>query len=221
MSGGSHQTGIATAEHMTKEFYAVISDPFNCGGGRRCGIREEDKDCSSIEADTIYPWLWLQPAYVAEASSRMVRRSVELFEEAPTLGLNYGENISILIRDANRDKEVAASLLQMFPPPLLPEKASMRVVSGKNAVKLGEAPPAGHGPPAETRAFSGSESYAVAQGENGKWAHIHYTSPDAYEVAAIASVAGALTLVEEIDDIQPRGGIISPAYAFHGTSFVD
>merc|ERR1712151_474090 len=147
--------------------------------------------------------------------------SVELFEEAPTLGLNYGENISILIRDANRDKEVAASLLQMFPPPLLPEKASMRVVSGKNAVKLGEAPPAGHGPPAETRAFSGSESYAVAQGENGKWAHIHYTSPDAYEVAAIASVAGALTLVEEIDDIQPRGGILTPAYAFHGTSFFD
>merc|ERR1712045_827648 len=97
----------------------------------------------------------------------------------------------------------------------------MKALQGKNAVKLGEAPEPGSGPPKETRAMCFSEAFAVAEGENGEWAYVHFTSPDAYEVTAIASVAGALTLIEEIDDLKPRGGILTPAYAFHGSTWVD
>merc|ERR1712060_696460 len=99
--------------------------------------------------------------------------------------------------------------------------APLRAKSGKNAVKMGEAPEAGDGPPLEKRALTGSESYTVGEGENGDWAYVHLTSPDAYEVTAIAATAGALTLVEEIDDLGSRGGILTPAFAFHGSTWIN
>merc|ERR1711972_662135 len=59
------------------------------------------------------------------------------------------------------------------------------------------------------------------EGENGEWAYVHFTGPDAYELTVITAVAGALTLVEEIDDLKSRAGVLTPAYAFHGSTWVD
>merc|ERR1712217_1006836 len=163
------------------------------GGHPKCSIREEDKDCTTGVADKLYPSIWLSPAYVGESASRMLRRTCELFEQTPASGLNYGQNISIFIRDGCPSEEHAFSQLQRFPPVLLPNKAPLKATQLRNAVKIGEAPEKGSGPPIEMRAISGSESYAVGEGENGEWAYVHFTAPDAYEVTAIAAVAGALT----------------------------
>merc|ERR1712217_1004426 len=191
------------------------------GGHPKCSIREEDKDCTTGVADKLYPSIWLSPAYVGESASRMLRRTCELFEQTPASGLNYGQNISIFIRDGCPSKEIADSQFQRYSPTLLPEKAPMKATQSKNAVKIGEAPEKGSGPPKEMRAVSFSESYAVGESEKGEWAYVHFTGPDAYEVTAIAAVAGALTLVEEIDDLKPRAGVLTPAYAFHGSTWVD
>lgn len=86
----------------------------------------------------------------------MLDQSCALLEERLTIGCNHGQNISIFIQDASKSKIAADFMLQILPPPLLPEKASMRMVSTKNSVKLGEVLGPGSGPPKDF--MEGSES---------------------------------------------------------------
>eukprot|EP00435_Cladocopium_sp_Y103_P033415 s468_g8.t1 len=53
-----------------------------------------------------------------------------------------------------------------------------------------------------------------------QWAHVHYTGPEAYEVTAMAAVTGAIVILEELQLVQRQSGLVTPAYAFHNTSFV-
>merc|ERR1711972_120665 len=66
------------------------------------------------------------------------------------------------------------------------------------------------------------EGFALAESEKGEWAYIHYKGPDCIETVAITAITGALVMVEEADDIRikERGGVVTPAYAFHGSTYV-
>mmetsp|Transcript_111372 Transcript_111372/g.315281 ORF Transcript_111372/g.315281 Transcript_111372/m.315281 type:complete len:597 (+) Transcript_111372:111-1901(+) len=219
-SGGSHATGTAQLEAMTKELHEVLVDPFSCGGHRRCAIRPEDQDCTAAEADKLYPSLWLQPGYCSVSASRMLRRSCELFEEAPAMGLEYGQELSVFIRDANNTQAAAEGACRASPPPPPPEMAGMLVPHMQEQVKSGEAAKPGDGPPEATRALLGTEAFALAEGESGEWAYVYYKGPEAYEATAMCSLTGALVLLEEIGKIK-RGGVLTPAYAFHGSTWAD
>lgn len=85
----------------------------------------------------------------------------------------------------------------------------------------GEAPWPGLGPPKATRQLYWAEIIAVGQGESGAWAHARWTSGCAYEVSAMVTVAGALVLAEELSSDAGRAGLVTPAMAFHGTTWVD
>lgn len=222
MTGGTFCTSIETMERMTPEVHEVFCDPFNLGGHRKCGVRDTDKDCSMAEKDHLYPNVWLHPAYSSIAGSRAIRRTCQLFEETPGDGLQYGEGICVTIREAVMSQKVAEAQVQMQAMPKDAENR-MRIAAAMRAqLAENQAPLPGQGPPSPTRDMYYSEVIAVAEGESGDWAHVHYMGPEAYEVTAMTCVAAALALVEEPHRLQPesRGGVLTPAFALHGSSFI-
>ncbi|CAE8683366.1 unnamed protein product [Polarella glacialis] len=226
-TGGTLGTSVATLEGLTPDTFRVFSDPFSLGGRRDCGLRDGDMDCACAEQDSIFSSVWLQPAYSSHTGARVIRRSCQLFEEARLSDgvgppISYGANLSVVIREGALSKRSADQAVLMAGPPASPEAAKAAARAMSEQISLGNVPRPGEGPPPETRALYYSEVFAVAEAEDGRWGHVHYTGPEAYEVTAMASVAGALVLVEEIDLIQPgeRGGVVTPAFAFHGTSWL-
>merc|ERR1712190_195318 len=94
---------------------------------------------------------------------------------------------------------------------------------GADTVIAGAMARPGQGPPAATRRIYSCEVLGVAEGESGEWAHILFSSGDAYEFTAMSAIAGALVLHEEGDHINPRerGGILTPGFAFHGSTWTE
>mmetsp|Transcript_42468 Transcript_42468/g.134909 ORF Transcript_42468/g.134909 Transcript_42468/m.134909 type:complete len:476 (+) Transcript_42468:73-1500(+) len=222
VSGGTFLTNVASMETLTPETLETMKDPFNIGGLRECGRREVDADCSKAEPDPIFPSLWQMPAYNSATGSRIVRRTCQLFEERPSEGIVYGKDFSISIRDVQLTRVAAEQGVQNTALPASAEMAQAGAMFMKASCDRGEQPKPGEGPPPATRAMYFSEVFAVAEGENGEWAHCRYTSGEAYEVTAMASVAAAMVLVEELDRVMPkeRGGIVTPAFAMHGSSWI-
>lgn len=224
LTGGTFGTSVVTMKDMTEESYRIYCDPFSLGGKRRTSSYDA-ADCNKAEQDHLYPSVWLQPAYNGHTGARIIRRSCQLFEEQTGHSsplVTYGENISVVIRDASSSKRAAEQAVQMAGPPQSVEAARQLASLMEDQVSNGNMPRPGEGPPSETRARYYSEVFALAEAETGKWAHIHYTGPEAYEVTAMAVVTGAMVLLEESEVIKPslRGGVVTPAFAFHGTSWV-
>lgn len=222
VGGGSFSSSLESMDKMTAEGFETTNDPFSLGGLRACGVRREDTDCWEAEEDPLFTGLWLVPAYNSQTGSRMIRRSCQLFEEAPSDGVQYGRDFSAVIRDLAPNRNAADR--QIKANGLLPDPAAAPVAAHamRKQLEEGSAPLPGEGPVEKYRAEYFSEVFAVAEGEDGQWAHIHYTGPEAYDVTALACITGALVLVEEAYKIKPweRGGVLTPAFAYHGSTYV-
>ncbi|CAE7261986.1 unnamed protein product [Symbiodinium sp. CCMP2456] len=208
VSGGTLQSQAPPRDGSHKD-----QDPFCLGGIRTCGTRPEDLDCTTVEVDPWFPHLFLAQAYNSLVASRVVRRSCQLFEQSGEL--IYGERLSVVVREAQLQKSVAEGLLQQLQP------SGDAVERIRVARERGEAPWPGQGPPARTREMYGSEIIGVAQGESGDWAYARWTSGCAYEVSSMAAVSGALILAERKGRERARSGVVTPAYAFHSSSWID
>lgn len=218
-TGGTFLAGALNMEGMTDERFQVFTDPFSLGGRPVAGATLEDQDCSAATQDPVYPALWLFPAYNGHTGGRILRRSGHLFQQNSG-GPSYGSKPSVLIRDAVTNRKQAEAAAAAMAPPKSAEAAKAAAGLMKQQVEQGLVPKPGDGPPPETRALYFSEVFAVAEAEDGRWAHVHYTGPEAYEVTAMAAVTGAIVILEELPQVQRQSGLVTPAYAFHNTSFV-
>mmetsp|Transcript_42639 Transcript_42639/g.91455 ORF Transcript_42639/g.91455 Transcript_42639/m.91455 type:complete len:560 (+) Transcript_42639:69-1748(+) len=222
-TGGTLDTNIATYQGMTNDGLKVLRNPFCLGGKRRGGMRAEDADCTVAEQDPLFPSLWLQTAYSTPTGSRILRRSSELFDEDDASGLRYGDELVVTIREGVASQRAAQQQIEMTKAPADVDSAKVIAASMVSGVMAGQAPKPGQGPPVATREMYYSEAFAVAESERGAFAHVRYTGPEAYEATAICCVSAAMTLAEEIDRLKPttRGGVLTPAFAFHGSTFVE
>mmetsp|Transcript_35127 Transcript_35127/g.65046 ORF Transcript_35127/g.65046 Transcript_35127/m.65046 type:complete len:1007 (-) Transcript_35127:245-3265(-) len=223
-TGGTARSRALAFEQMRDmRAFEITNDPFNLGGKRRCGVRPEDKDCAVAEQDSHFPSLWLFPV-VRTACSRIIRRTCELFDETPSDNVQYGDEFLIRIRDAAPGQKAAQAGLDQAQgkPCLVYEELENLIEKTWKGIEIG-APPAGLGNTPEMRALHYEHVYAVAEAESGEQAYVYLDGPDAMEMSAICSTAGVLTLLEELDKMKPeeRGGCVTPAYAFHNTSWID
>jgi len=220
--GGSFQTGMTVVERMLPDTMAVYHNPFSLGGERSCEVRPEEKDCRTAEADVLFPNTWVMPGYVSHTCSRVLRRSCGLFEElAKTSAVkvpSYGESLMVTVRDLGLDKKEADFAAFANPVPADIKDTMKQARTMEELRKKGAVPPVGMGPPKEARAFGFMETYIVAESEDGQWGHVHFTGPEGYEVTAITCATAAMVLLEEES---AAFGVLTPAVAFHGTSFVE
>ncbi|CAK9069517.1 unnamed protein product [Durusdinium trenchii] len=207
ISGGTLQTNI-TSLCSDEDGQIIAKDPF-CLGGRGSKDRPEDLDCDQVEADSLYPSVYLAPAYNSSTGSRVLRRSAELF----AADLRYGQELRVVIREGHLQRAMAEQQLQSFSTPK--KEAADALLQAR---ERDQAPWPGFGPPKELRKLYGAEIIALAQAESGHWAYARWTSGCAYEVSAMCAVCGALVLAEEAGG---AGGVLTPAFAFHGTTWID
>uniref|UniRef100_A0A7S1LNA7 Saccharopine dehydrogenase NADP binding domain-containing protein n=2 Tax=Alexandrium catenella TaxID=2925 RepID=A0A7S1LNA7_ALECA len=225
VTGGTFQTSMTMLQELaTASSLRVERDPFSLGGLRSCGVRPEDEDCTAAEKDeVVFPGTWLEPTYNSRPGSRIVRRTCALFEEAPSDGVVYGESLSVTIREPAASQKAAQKSAEDNTLPTSADAAALIASILKGQQERGEVPPPGQGPPPQLRSKHWSEIYAVAESEKGERAYVHYTGPQSYEVTAMASVNVALTLLEEPEAVKAdeRGGVVTPAFAMHGSTYVE
>ncbi|CAK9079779.1 unnamed protein product [Durusdinium trenchii] len=219
--GGSFQTGLTVVERMLPDSMAVYHHPFSLGGHRKADLRPEEFDCRATEADALFPTTWVMPGYVSHTTSRVLRRSCGLFEEltmedAP----KYGENLMVVVRDLALDKKEAEYAAWANPVPADIKDTMKQARTMEEMRRRGVVPPPGLGPPKEARVFGFTETYVVAEAESGHWGYVHFTGPEGYEVTAVTCACAALVLLEEQEALS-ASGVLTPAVAFHGTSFLD
>lgn len=234
ISGGTGYNGQAIVEWIAENGQAAIKlakDPFSLGGQRQSGRRAIDEDLHRVEQDRLFPSLWLFPFAHSTAQVRMMRRSCGMFEERGEG--EYGKDVVFYpVYDAAPKQKPAQLGLASGPGEFDnegPGEAERNLAQMKEQHKDGQgflaggsAIPLGWGSSVAARGMYYSDCYAVAQGESGEWAHVHHTGPDTYEITAICAVAGAMVLVEELAALRPktRGGVLPPAYAFHGSTWI-
>lgn len=226
-TGGSFLSGYAGYEEMTSPELDVLIDPFSLGGARKEGRRKEDEDPEDATLDQLFPDIWLAPGHSTACAHRILRRSCELFEadvaakveDAPS----YGEKILISSRYCFSKESSAKQRAATNKEPRDIKGLMKHAETMKKALERGQAIPPGYGPNRKARGEGFMDFFCVAQGESGEWAHVRIAGPDALEATAMCVVAGAFVLLDEADQIKQkdRGGVLTPAYAFHGSTFVD
>jgi len=222
--GGSFFSGYSQFEHMNANETPLLTDPFCLGGLRKCGVRPEDKDKTEAEKDTMFPNIWVATGFTGHPGVRVVRRTTELFEQGPPEdSMPYGEEVLITSCDCTFSEGQAKLNAKMAKPPDDIRKIILNAQAMEDGLMKGQGGIPGQGAPRETRVLCSSEAFSVAQAVNGNWAYCHFSGPEGYEFSALASVAGALALAEEDSLIKPdlRGGVVTPAYAFHRSTFVE
>mmetsp|Transcript_136789 Transcript_136789/g.381308 ORF Transcript_136789/g.381308 Transcript_136789/m.381308 type:complete len:468 (+) Transcript_136789:74-1477(+) len=221
-SGGTFLTGYKQYESMLpSDFGDIHLNPFALGGKRACGIRKEDADPRETCQDELYQSLWMFPGHSSHCATRILRRTVHLFEQAPDEGLECGEAVSVRTRQCTLDGKGAARQCKGCQGPQ-DVRELVKFAMAMEAM-AGAAPQPGGGAPRAARAGCRSEAFALAEGEGGAWAHVRFLGPEAYEVTAMAAIAGALVLLEESESVRPRerGGVVTPAFAFHRTCWIE
>uniref|UniRef100_A0A7S4R3I8 Saccharopine dehydrogenase NADP binding domain-containing protein n=1 Tax=Alexandrium monilatum TaxID=311494 RepID=A0A7S4R3I8_9DINO len=223
-SGGCVDTAIAEMKAMTQERLDVLNDPFCLGGARGSSAGgEADADCRGAEPDPVVAGVWLTSTPQAALRARLLRRTRGLFEETALGEVSYGKDLTVAVRDWSSSQRGAlqhyqqAGLIQdLHAAPGI----AARLQADRKRARL---PETRAGPAAALRAEGSMQVYAVAEGENGDWAHGHCRSGDALEVTVLAATAAALVLVEELDAIRPRerAGVLTPAFAFHGSTWAE
>merc|ERR1712217_282239 len=160
--------------------------------------------------------------YNGPTGSRVIRRTCQLFDGNPEEDCRYGDSVIVSIREAVLAKKIAEQGAEQKGPPPPPQEAKKIVAAMKAQLDGGAAPPPGEGPPPETRTQYYSDVYAVGQGEDGRWASVHYCGPEAYEVTAMCSVTAALIIVDEPDKVKTkqRAGVVTPAFALDGSTWI-
>jgi len=221
-SGGTFLTGYKQYDGMLpSDFERVHLNPFALGGRPPCGPREEDADPTEAARDPLFPSVWQFPGHATHPTSRVLRRSAGLFAESPEGGPDYGKEVVIVTRCSTLDEKTAQRTTKSSQGPQ--DVRELVKYSMLMETMTSTAPPPGCGAPQKARAMCHMESFAVAQGAGGEWAHVHFTGPEGYEATALAAITGALVMVQESELIKPkeRGGVITPAFAFHGSSWID
>lgn len=66
------------------------------------------------EADALFPFVYLAPAYNSFTGSRVVRWSCDLFDQDPETDIKYGREVSISIREGHLHKSAAQRQLQQM-----------------------------------------------------------------------------------------------------------
>mmetsp|Transcript_120563 Transcript_120563/g.257474 ORF Transcript_120563/g.257474 Transcript_120563/m.257474 type:complete len:539 (+) Transcript_120563:66-1682(+) len=224
VKGGPSLSGLALLQHASwSEIQNVSENPFSLGGERECGVRDDDKDPSASKEDPLYPGaIWLARGAFAPVTTRNVRRTVELFEQTPAAKLQYGKSICVMGHDACQSKGQVRTRTNTTARTLLnPEQQQLQANATEEYIKSGAGGTPGMGPGRNMRAAIHSESFFVAQGEDDNWAHVHYQGPEVSEVTALVVVTGALVLVEELESLLPLGGVLTPAFAFHGSTWIE
>mmetsp|Transcript_113231 Transcript_113231/g.352942 ORF Transcript_113231/g.352942 Transcript_113231/m.352942 type:complete len:424 (+) Transcript_113231:68-1339(+) len=219
--GGSFMSGFSQFEHMRTDEPPLLIDPFSLGGVRKCGPRPEDQDKKDAYQDEAFPSVWCSTGFVGHPSVRVSRRSCELFENSAVDPINFGEELVVSICDCVTGQGQAKLNAQMAKPPEDMRKIISNAAAMETGLMTGTGGRPGYGAPRETRALSRSEVITVAQGENGEWATSHFNGPEGYEFTAIAVVCGALVFLDEADTVNAaeRGGVVTPAFAFHNTQW--
>jgi len=222
--GGTFYTGLTSLRCIDKwvpSTLDVFCDPFSLGGVRQAGVREADADCVAAEQDTRYPSIWLMPSHMSHTSSRVLRRTCELFENVPSDGISYGKDIVISARGCTFDKSTAEFAAKTSPVPRDFKDVDRQTKTMDDARSNGKVPKQGEGPSKALRSLGFTSNYAIAESESGVCGEVLITGPDPLEVTAMSAVAGALVLVEEVEAIRStdRGGVVTPAFAFHGSSY--
>lgn len=221
-SGGTFVTGYRQYDGMMpREFQDFHLSPFSLGGVRRKAVRAADADQAEAREDEDFSGIWTFPGHTTHCALRLMRRSVLLFEQAAENGMEIGEDVVVSTCSVSLD-----------------EKRAQRSVKGGNGPQdvkelvkwamtmeamAGTAPKVGGGAPASSRQHCYTEAYAVAEGENGEWAHVHHTGPEGYEVTAMTSITAALVMLEESEVVNAKenGGVLTPAFALRGTSWIE
>lgn len=225
-TGGTDAAGRGTMETIADDPWILkeVHDPFSLGGVRTV-VRDLDLDCSAPEQDTLYPNVWLGALGCAAVDARAIRRSCMLFEKrgGGSDDLRYGDDVSVVMREPSANKAAAERTVQACGPLQDAEYAPAILASMKEAVKAGQSPPPGAGPPPEAREHFYTNLLFVAEGESGDWATSSYAGGENYEVTAMCATTGALTLLDELPVLRPeaRGGLVSPAFAFFGSDFAE
>lgn len=223
VSGGTYNNSKVMFENITESELEILNDPFAFGGVREGGVRESDKAQLAAAEDPHFPGIWTAPAYNTQGGVRCLRRSCALFEERPGEGVAYGRALEVSIVSPYVRKNLAENQMNNMGPVNDMGTCQFLAKQHKDTQDSGQMPLPGSGPPPNTRKLYSSEVYAIAEGENGEKAHAHLAMGEAYELTAMYAVAGALVLCQELDVAKPkeRGGILTPGYAFHGTTWAD
>lgn len=222
-SGGSVDSEIAEMKAMDQDKLDLFNDPFCLGGAPTSGARDEDADCRGAQPDPVVPGVWLTSTPGAALRARLLRRTRGLFEETAVGEVSYGKDLVVTVSDWSSSRRAALQRYQQAGLILDVQAAPGIAEQLQVHRKAGRLPESRNGPAAAARADSCMEAYAIAEGENGEWAHGRCKAGDALEVTVLAASAAALVLVEELDAIKPkeRGGVLTPAFAFHGSTFAE
>jgi len=220
LSGGTMATGILLDE-SDADVQAARRDPFLLGGAPAGGGRPEDADPSEAEYDAVLG-VWTAPFWMAEISSRVVRRSSSLFREAAASPSYYADEFHYREAALAKDEGVARNLATPTPPPELRQRL----------IDRGKLHAPGGGPSAEVRARSWFRNFVVAEaadavgaaaGGGGACASMLTSvrgGDPGYDETSKMVAEAALLLARGRDalPLQPRangrvGGIVTPAFA--------
>jgi len=219
--GGSFFSGFSQYEHMRTDEPPLLLDPYSLGGARE-PVRDCDKDKIEEYKDELFENVWCSTGFIGHPGVRVVRRAAELFKNSPDADeVNYGDEVVISSCDAVLGKGQATLNAKMAKPPEDIKKIMSNAQAMEDGLMKGQAGRPGYGAPRETRKLSRSESFVCAEGENGEFAYANFNAGESYEFTAMAAVNAALVFCEEEDIVRPRerGGIVTPAFAVHGTSW--
>jgi len=218
--GGSFLSGWSQFEHMRTDEPPLLIDPYSLGGHRKCGTRVIDKDAVEAYKSEHFPNVWCSTGFAGHPGVRVCRRSCELFENSVD-AIDFGEEIVISSCDCTFSHGQAKLNAQMAKPPEDIKKIMSNAQAMEDGLMKGAGGRPGYGAPRETRLLSASHCWAIAESVDGKWASARFDGPEGYEFTAQAAVNGAIVFVEEQDKVRAseRGGVVTPSFAFHGTTW--
>jgi len=166
------------------------------------------------EDDPRRPWFherlgrWVAPFFMGPVNTRVVRRSVALYDDA---GAPYGRDpvYTEVMRASSRAQAWAVAAGLKLAPALLSSRRVRELVARV-------APDPGDGP-SEAEMDAGFVSVALfARGEDGTELEGRFSSPGdpGNRVTVALLTECALALVDDLDELPERGGVITPAFAF-------
>jgi len=223
LSGGTLSTGILLDE-ASGEVQAERRDPFLLGGAPPGGARPEHQDPTAAEYEASLN-VWTAPFWMADISSRVVRRSGALFHESaaafPLSPANHlADDFLYRERALAKDEGVARNLAAPTAPPSRRQRLITR----------GKLPAPGDGPSAEVRQRSWFRNFVVASAplsppaasscQNAAVLTSVQGGDPGYEETSKMVAEAALLLARSRDVLPslPRlggrtGGVLTPAFA--------